>query len=213
LEDEDQSLSPASRELVGLIVTEAAELARMVDDLVAAGRIDADAITYDLETVELSAEIEEVIRPFKRRGVSVETDEIGISVRADRLRLRQLLRNLVSNAVKYGGDEIAVTAYRHGSTVVIEVVDDGPGVSPDVDDRLFHRYVHEHGSALLQGSVGLGLAIARSFAEGMGGSLEYKRINDLTVFEVSLPLAAGETAGRMEEVLTVVGTEEPAPLS
>jgi signal transduction histidine kinase len=207
LEDGDQSLSPASRELVGLIVTEAAELARMVDDLVAAGRIDADAITYDLETVELSAEIEEVIRPFKRRGVSVEVDDIGISVRADRLRLRQLLRNLVSNAVKYGGDEIAVTAYRQDHTVVIEVIDDGPGVSADADDRLFNRYVHDHGSALLQGSVGLGLAIARSFAEGMDGSLEYKRIDDLTIFEVSLPLAESDSSKGADSPLTVVGAQ------
>ena len=189
LEDGDDTMSESSRELVGLIVTEAAELARMVDDLVAAGRIDANSITYNLETVELSSEIEEVVRPFKRRGVSVEVDDIGISVLADRLRLRQLLRNLVSNAVKYGGDEIAVTAYSQGATVKIEVIDDGPGVSPDVDDRLFNRYVHEHGTALLQGSVGLGLAIARSFAEGMNGSLEYKRIDDLTIFEVSLPIA------------------------
>ena len=209
LEEGDELMSPASRELVGLIVTEAAELARMVDDLVAAGRIDADAISYDLETVALSSEIEEVVRPFKRRGVSVEVDNIGISVRADRLRLRQLLRNLVSNAIKYGGSDIAVTAYSQGSTVVIEVIDDGPGVSPDVSDRLFNRYVHEHGSALLQGSVGLGLAIARSFAEGMDGSLEYKRIDDLTIFEVSLPLGVGETPGKMEEVLSVVGAEEP----
>ncbi|MEX1126047.1 MAG: ATP-binding protein, partial [Acidimicrobiia bacterium] len=207
LEDDDESLSPYSRELVGLIVTEAAELARMVDDLVAAGRIDAGAITYNLETVELSPEIEEVIRPFKRRGVSVEVDKIGISVRADRLRLRQLLRNLVSNAAKYGGAEIAVTAYSQGDTVVIEVIDDGPGVSPDVEERLFNRYVHEHGVALLQGSVGLGLAIARSFAEGMEGSLEYKRIDEMTIFEVRLPLAELAESRPPVPLLTVVRSE------
>ncbi|MEX2652469.1 MAG: HAMP domain-containing sensor histidine kinase, partial [Acidimicrobiia bacterium] len=191
----------------GMIVTEAAELARMVDDLVAAGRIDGGAIGYNLEIVELSPEIEEVLRPFKRRGVSVEVDDIGISVRADRLRLRQLLRNLVSNAVKYGGDEIAVTAYRQDHTVVIEVIDDGPGVSADVDDRLFNRYVHDHGSALLQGSVGLGLAIARSFAEGMDGSLEYKRIDELTIFEVSLPLVESDSSKGTDSPLTVVGAQ------
>ncbi|HLF43957.1 MAG TPA: ATP-binding protein [Acidimicrobiia bacterium] len=207
LEDGDASLSPASRELVGLIVSEAAELARMVDDLVAAGRIDAGAITYNIETVELSPEIEEVIRPFKRRGVSVEVDEIGISVRADRLRLRQLLRNLVSNAVKYGGSEIAVTAYSQDPTVLIEVIDNGPGVSPDVEERLFNRYVHEDGSALLQGSVGLGLSIARSFAEGMDGSLEYKRIEELTIFAVSLPLAESDPSKEPGSFLSVVGTE------
>jgi signal transduction histidine kinase len=208
LEDGDETLSPTSRELVGLIVTEAAELARMVDDLVAAGRIDANSITYNLETVELSSEIEEVVRPFKRRGVSVEVDDIGISVQADRLRLRQLLRNLVSNAFKYGGDEIAVTAYSQGATVIIEVIDDGPGVSPDVDDRLFNRYVHEHGTALLQGSVGLGLAIARSFAEGMNGSLDYKRIDDLTIFEVSLPIAEALPATSDDSKNPVMESEE-----
>ncbi|HET7846196.1 MAG TPA: HAMP domain-containing sensor histidine kinase [Acidimicrobiia bacterium] len=208
LEDGDETMSESSRELVGLIVTEAAELARMVDDLVAAGRIDANSITYNLETVELSAEIEEVVRPFKRRGVSVEVDDIGISVLADRLRLRQLLRNLVSNAVKYGGDEIAVTAYSEGGTVKIEVIDDGPGVAPDVDDRLFNRYVHEHGTALLQGSVGLGLAIARSFAEGMNGSLDYKRVDDLTIFEVSLPVAGIEEATPDDPEPTAVEAED-----
>lgn len=207
LEDDDETLSPSSRELVGLIVTEAAELARMVDDLVAAGRIDAGAISYNLETVKLEPEIQEVIRPFKRRGVSVEVDKIGISVRADRLRLRQLLRNLVSNAAKYGGTEIAVTAYSQGDTVVIEIIDDGPGVSTDIEDRLFNRYVHEGGSALLQGSVGLGLAIARSFAEGMEGTLVYKRIEDLTIFEVTLPRPEpGESKGA-DAVLSGVGTK------
>jgi signal transduction histidine kinase len=193
LEDGDD-LNPPEKELVGLIVTEAAELSRMVDDLVAAGRIEADAISYNLGPVELASEIEEVIRPFKRRGISVEVDNVGLSVRADRLRLRQLLRNLVSNAAKYGGTDIAVTAYTVGDRVVIEVIDDGPGVSAEVEDRMFTRYVHDGGSAVLQGSVGLGLAIARTFAEGMDGSLEYKRINDLTIFEVTLPSADPEPA-------------------
>jgi signal transduction histidine kinase len=207
LEDDDESLSPTSRELVGLIVTEAAELSRMVDDLVAAGRIDANAITYNIEPVALSSEIEEVIRPFKRRGVSVEVDDIGISVLADRLRLRQLLRNLVSNAAKYGGAEIAVTAYRRDDMVVIEVIDDGTGVSADVQERLFNRYVHENGSALLQGSVGLGLAIARSFAVGMNGTLEYKRVDELTIFEVCLPPAVTNVSKAPDPILSAVGSK------
>jgi len=192
LEDSGEALPPASRELVGLIVTEAAELARMVDDLVAAGRIDAEAITYDTEPVQLWQEIQEVVRPFRRQGISVEVDDIAITVSADRMRLRQLLRNLVSNAAKHGGAEIAVTGYSRDGIGVIEVIDDGQGVSPDVEERLFHRYVHTDGSALVEGSVGLGLAIARSFAEGMGGALHYLRVDDLTIFEVTLPLAPVE---------------------
>ncbi len=206
LEDDDAGLTPSSRELVGLIVTEAAELSRMVDDLVAAGRIDAEAIVYDVEPVELCAEIQEVLRPFRRQGISVEVDDISISVLADRSRLRQLLRNLVSNAAKHGGFDIALTAYTRDGTAVIEVIDDGPGVSPEVEARLFHRYVHTDGTAVVEGSVGLGLAIARSFAEDMGGSLHYVRADDLTIFEVTLPLADADDLIREEPELSAVSS-------
>jgi signal transduction histidine kinase len=202
LEDAADDLPEQSRELVGFIVTEAAELSRMVDDLVAAGRIDAEAITYDIEPVQLWMEIRDVVRPFRRQGISVEVDDISISVLADRMRLRQLLRNLVSNAAKHGGEEIAVTAYSRGDTGVIEVIDDGPGVSDEVGARLFNRYVHRDGAAVVQGSVGLGLAIARSFADGMGGELTYLRVDDLTIFEVSLPLAAAAESAAPEPELS-----------
>jgi len=189
LEDDGDLLPPAARELVGLIVTEAAELSRMVDDLVAAGRIDAEAISFDIAHVDVCPEIQEVVRPFRRQGISVEVDDIAIAVMADQARFRQLLRNLVSNAAKHGGNEIGVTAYSRDGVAVIEVIDDGPGVSEEVNTRLFDRYVHTDGSAVIEGSVGLGLAIARSFAEGMGGSLNYLRADELTIFEVTLPLA------------------------
>lgn len=204
LEDASEDLPERSRELVGFIVTEAAELSRMIDDLVAAGRIDAEAISYDLEPVPVLDELREVVRPFRRRGVSVEVDDISIVVLADRMRLSQILRNLVSNAAKHGGNEIAVTAYTRDDTAVIEVIDDGPGVAEDVEARLFHRYVHRDGSAVVTGSVGLGLAVARSFAEGMGGSLRYERIDDLTIFELTLPLAPAEERARPELEVSAV---------
>ena len=204
LEDETEELPPFARELVGLIVTEAAELSRMVDDLVAAGRIDAHAISFEVQPVELLPEIQEVLRPFGRRGISIEVDDITTIVMADRMRLRQLMRNLVSNAAKHGGDEIAVTAYNRDGFVVIEVIDDGPGVSEEVHERLFQRYVHSDGSALVEGSVGLGLAIARSFAEGMGGALDYERTEGLTIFAVSLPQAKVEAPSQNDSELSAV---------
>ncbi|HVR79955.1 MAG TPA: HAMP domain-containing sensor histidine kinase [Acidimicrobiia bacterium] len=206
LEDERDELPESARELVGLIVTESAELWRMVDDLVAAGRLDAGALEYEIEPVELCSEIEEVVRPFLRQGISVEVDDFAITAIADRARLRQLLRNLVSNAAKHGGDEIAMTAYSRDGMAVIEIIDDGPGVSADVEERLFDRYIHSDGTALLEGSVGLGLAIARSFAEGMGGALDYDRTADLTVFSVTLPLSSpAETPVPETELLSVLG--------
>ena len=188
LEESGETMTESERdELVGLIVNEAAELARMVDDLVAIGRIDAGAVSYTLGRVDISEVIEEVMKPLDRRGISIEYEAADMSVYADSDRLRQVLRNLVSNAVKYGGDRIAVGVWRREEAIVIEVIDDGPGVSSEVEERLFERYVHGGGSALLEGSVGLGLAIAAAFTEGMGGDLSYKQLDGLTVFQVALP--------------------------
>ena len=187
LEENSDDMTEFQREMVGLIINESAELSRMVDDLVALGRIDAGAVTYAMGQVDVQDSIEQVITPFKRKGISFEHDSEGLTVFADGARFRQILRNLLSNAVKYGNGDVAVAAFSNGDTTVVEVLDDGPGVPDEVVDRLFERYIHTDGSAVVEGSVGLGLAIARSLAEGMDGSLNYSRIDELTVFSVELP--------------------------
>ena len=127
------------------------------------------------------------------RGSPVEMKATPGNVWVDALRLRQVLRNLVSNAVKHGGPNIGVFGRTTAGSYRVSVVDDGAGVSPEIADRLFDRFVHDGRGALLAGSVGLGLNIARSLSEAMGGSLVYERVGSSTVFTVSLPLAG--TAG------------------
>jgi signal transduction histidine kinase len=187
LEENANDPTELESELMGLIINESAELARMVDDLVAIGRIDAGAVSYSLGLVDVATEIEEVMKPFERMGITFEYESAGLTVFADRVRFRQILRNLLSNAVKYGDGEIAVAVRAQNDSTLIEVIDNGPGVPADVASRLFERYVHSGGTALLEGSIGLGLAIAQSFAEGMGGDLSYSRPDGLTVFQIQLP--------------------------
>ncbi len=209
LEENSDGMDEFQKEMVDLIITESAELSRMVDDLVALGRIDAGAVTYVMGEVDVQEAIEQVITPFRRLGISFEHDSEGLAVHADGARFRQILRNLLSNAVKYGNGDVAVAAFDNGPTTVVEVLDDGPGVPDEVVDRLFERYIHTDGTAVLEGSVGLGLAIARSLAEGMGGHLSYSRVGDLTVFSLELrTFAYGETPDD-EGVIEVSGTEEP----
>lgn len=181
-----------AQELTEIIVTEAAELSRMVDDLIAAGRLESGALDYDITTVDLISEIEHVVETFRRAGTEVRVQAEVAWAMADRLRLRQVVRNLVSNASKHGGGRVEVATLAVDSHVALFVIDDGPGVPPEIEGRLFSRYVHEGDVPLQEGSVGLGLAIARSFAEGMGGSLQYHRTDDLTCFEVRLPAAPSE---------------------
>ena len=190
LEEQSTNLNDFQAELLSLIISESAELTRMVDDLIAIGRIDAGAVSYSMETVDVAEAIEQVVKPFQRLGINFEHDSEGLTVYADPARFRQIVRNLLSNAVRYGSGEVAVAAYGNGSETTIEVIDDGPGVPDDVAERMFERYVHAEGSGIVEGSVGLGLAIARSFAVGMGGELRYLREADLTIFQLSLPNAS-----------------------
>ncbi len=82
------------------------------------------------------------------------------------------------------------------------VMDDGEGIDESIRERLFEPYVHDGAEPLLAGSVGLGLAIARSLAVGMDGSLSYTRTNGLTYFVLKLP---AHKVSRLRE--RVVGTD------
>ena len=181
------SLDEEDHELARHIVGDAAELNRMVDDLITTGRIAAGTLAMSTEDLHLEPVVTEVANVFAMRGIAVSVRVPDVIVRADRMGLRQLILNLVSNAAQHGGDEISVEAVRHEGVVLMRVIDDGPGVPEDIEPYLFNRYLHGGGRALLSGSVGLGTAVAAAYAESFGGTIEYIRANDRTIFEVHLP--------------------------
>lgn len=81
----------------------------------------------------------------------------------------------------------AVEAVMRKGVVSMRVIDNGPGVSEDIEPDLFNRYPDGGGRALLSGSIGLGTAVAAAYAESFGGTIEYLRDSERTVFEVRLP--------------------------
>ena len=99
-----------------------------------------------------------------------------------------MLRNLLSNARKYGGPDIRVEGRIEGRTYVCSVIDDGDGIPEEVVGRFFQRFVHHARSSSVTESVGLGLSIVKSLAESMGGSITYERIDNETHFALHLPL-------------------------
>ena len=187
-EDPALSESEAAIELLDLIISESGDLARMVEDLLTTARLDAGALHYNFEDIEMREEVSEVVGPMTRSGaeISVQCDP-GL-VRTDRLRMRQVLRNLLSNAQKYGGQNIEVQGRIEGRTYVCWVADDGPGIPSGVADRLFQRFVHQGGSTAVTGSVGLGLSIVHALLQGMGGSITHARTDGKTRFIERLPL-------------------------
>jgi two-component system phosphate regulon sensor histidine kinase PhoR len=191
----DEEFDPAqARDLLGIIHSESGELARMIEDLLTAARIDAGRLQVTTECTGVCDNVMSVVEPFVRRGRRISTAGPDVEVTADPLRLRQILRNLVSNAVRHGGDSIAVLVDVLGAQAVITVADDGPGVPEVVVSRLFDRFVNGGRGAVLSGSVGLGLSVARELAVRMGGDISYRRHDEITMFEVSIPVAIAERA-------------------
>ncbi|MDH3605687.1 MAG: HAMP domain-containing histidine kinase [Acidimicrobiia bacterium] len=188
-ENEAVAAEPAAAELLGIIISESDDLARMVEDLLTTARLDAGALHFVFDDVDVETEMPETIDPLVRSGPSIGLSvEPGI-IRTDRLRFRQLLRNLLSNARKYGGENIRVEGRVEGRTYVCAVIDDGPGVPTEIEDRLFERFIHQGHQTATKDSVGLGLSIVHALTQGMGGSISYDRLNGETHFTIRVPLA------------------------
>ncbi len=187
-EDEVVTSSPTASEMINLIIGEAHDLNRMVDDLLTTARLDAGALRFQPENLSVLDEVRETIEPLRRAGAHVSIDCHPALVFADRLRMRQVVRNLLSNAAKYGGPAIAIVGRIADGWYELRVADDGDGIPKALEERLFERFLHEGTMPLVLGSVGLGLSIVRALAEGMGGSVRYQRVEGWTHFVVRLPL-------------------------
>ena len=187
--EEDESLPEHVREMLGMMNGEAADLSRMVEDLLTTARLAAGQLRYEPEVVETAEDAEAIVQPFVRNGADIRLEVGEGVVWADRLRQRQVLRNLISNAVKYGGGVIRLQGEEEGRFFRWAVSDNGPGVPKELEERLFQRFVHTLTfRQAVAGGVGLGLSIVKSLAEGMGGSVSYERSDGWTSFVVRVPL-------------------------
>lgn len=173
------------KELMGLVADQAQEMYNIVDDLLVAARAEMGTVTVETTDVDLFAELTAAVE-----GVGIDIDcpseDDCPRVKADPSRVRQILRNLLTNAQRYGGPECRIVAGSSGDLAWLEVRDNGPGIPPEHADRIFEPYVT--GNIGASGSVGLGLAVARQLAELMGGSLTYEHDSSESVFRLRLPL-------------------------
>lgn len=176
------------RELVDLIAEQSVEVAHIVEDLLVAARSDTGSIVLVPQLVELGEEVGAVLRAFPaatQERVTVEGG--GVKAWADGRRLRQIVRNLVSNALRYGGDEIGVRVLEDEGWAVLEVSDSGPGLPESEWEAIFEPYRRAHEQPTQPASVGLGLTVSRRLARMMGGDITYQVRNARSVFTVTLP--------------------------
>ena len=110
---------------------------------------------------------------------------------ADPTRVRQILRNLLTNAVRYGGRQVRVELGVIGDKARLEVCDDGDGIDEEDHNRVFEAYHRAHHRRGQPASVGLGLTVSKRLAQLMDGDLTYYRKDGWSVFSLSLHVATG----------------------
>lgn len=181
-----EGLSDEERnELMHLVTGQAQEMSYIVEDLLVASKAEMGTIAIDSTVVDLQMELGATIDGL---GIPVnETPESIPTVVADASRVRQILRNLLTNAERYGGPNRRIVAGALFDRIWLEVRDDGDGVAKRDVAKIFQPY-GTAGSGV-KDSVGLGLSVARQLAELMGGSLTYHRDLNETVFRLELPAA------------------------
>lgn len=173
---------PMRRELVDLISQSAEEMASIVEDLLTAAKAEQGSLLVEPGVADLPAIAASVVDQL-RLDVAVVGEA---SAWADPGRVRQVIRNLVVNAHRYGGPEIRLQAGVNGSQVWLEVSDNGRGVPAEMVERLFLPTGADHRNP---DSNGLGLPLSHTLAILMGGALTYRRQQNASVFRFALPKA------------------------
>ena len=192
LRDPNSGHSAAERqEMITAIATQGAELANIVEDLLTAAQVEGDTLNVAQVPVDLGAQAAQVIEGLDQQAVlPIELSASSVRAVGDPARVRQILRNLVTNALRYGGETTRIVIDQAGSSALIGVRDSGPGIPEAKRDVIFEPYQRaHHNDEGLTASVGLGLAVSRKLARLMNGDLTYHRQDGETVFQLTLPIA------------------------
>lgn len=181
-------------EFIGMIVEQSEEVAAIVDDLLVTARAGTGHLSLVASELDLGVEVAAVISGHFDIG-SVATTPIYVI--GDPIRVRQILRNLMSNCMRYGGPNKRVRIYRDGFSGVVAVEDDGPAIPTDQVDSIFSPYGRVHDRPGRTDSVGLGLTVSRQLAEMMGGDVRYSHDGTWAAFSFRIPIAMHEMTEAM----------------
>jgi signal transduction histidine kinase len=185
LADRDRELSDELREeLLQVGVEQGERLRRLLEELLDLSRLDARAIVVDPRPIVLKAALVDVVEAALPSTDAVELDiPDDLAVVVDPLVLERVITNLVTNAARYGAPPIRIEAQTRDRHLRVAVEDNGPGIPEDLQGRVFDRFARGRG----QSGHGLGLAIARAYAQAHGGDLVYDPHTRGARFELLIP--------------------------
>lgn len=196
---QDGVVEPSSPALASLL-EETLRLSRLVADLELLASADAAGFSLVRQPVELRPLLEgaaqEFAGPYEAEDVALRTDLSDVQVKADPTRIRQVVTNLLSNALKFtpSGGEVALTARTDDGRALIRVSDTGPGIPADEVAHVFDRFFR--GREVRAGGSGIGLTVARELVRAHDGDIQVTSDPGRgTTFTVFLPMASsGERA-------------------
>jgi CheY-like chemotaxis protein/anti-sigma regulatory factor (Ser/Thr protein kinase) len=218
-----EDLGKEQRENLHYILSAARHLLELINEVLDIAAIEAGRLPLSLEPVpvaEVVGETVSLIRPLadQHQVLLVAPSLDGRAhVQGDRQRLKQVLLNLVSNAVKYNrqGGRVEVECVPDGDRLRVEVLDSGPGIAAEAMDRLFVPFERLDGEATGVEGPGLGLPLSRRLAEAMGGTLEVdSTVGEGSRFSVVLPAAEGPVQREeRQQRLEAPAAPEPAGMT
>jgi heavy metal sensor kinase len=192
----DAGDTAALRETISSMLEEAQRLNDLIDALLSLARVESGRSRLPPEPVPLAqllAEVRESVEVLaleKQQTIqsSGETDLVAL---ADRVLLRQAVTNILHNAIRYSppASKVTMKSYRRGPHAVIEVADEGPGIAPEHQQKVFERFYRiDKARSRAEGGAGLGLAIARLSVEQQGGDIELEsEVGKGSRFRIVLP--------------------------
>jgi signal transduction histidine kinase len=196
-DDAQMHRAALERVLVGI-----EEMQNIISALLTLGQAEAGSMKVSKKTVNLSAVLGEIVELYQpsaeeRKLILLGSIAPGLRIEADRQLLARIFSNLLDNELKYvpSGGKILLTALARGNWIDIVVEDDGPGIPPEMRDKIFERFTRLDPSRTLSGGAGLGLSLVKAFAQLLQGDVKVEQSSlGGAAFIVSLPTMAAGSA-------------------
>ena len=199
LDGDAGEISPDVRDFLQVVRANSDRLAKLVDDLLDISRLEAGRITLDLVPLQMHEIVAEVLQDMRQQmeeqglALAVDVPAHLPAIRGDRDRVRQIVANLISNAIKYNtspGGQVTVIARAQDTHVQISVSDTGIGIAPEDQAQLFTKFFRaDHPLVRRTGGTGLGLPIGKALVELHGGEIWVEsELGRGSTFSFTLPL-------------------------
>jgi PAS domain S-box-containing protein len=213
-------LNARQRRYIEYIRTSGRHLLRLINDILDLSKIQAGRFELALDSVQLRdvfAEVVSALRPLAEQKSQILSQSVNRSlfVRADAVRLKQVLFNLVGNAVKFTpeGGLIRLAAVAQGDQASIEISDTGPGIPIDEQQRIFEPFYLLRSPGEVKEGTGLGLAISQRLVELHGSQLRLQsELGKGSCFLFSLAVVSGFTKGVSNDAEKVKSNSKDAPV-